>query len=290
MNFLLNYSTGLSWNYQTALWGVGLAALVGERVGNWTAAFQEYVGATGVGWFTPQDPLVPAVLMVSHPQGVSIGVEGTRNLSQWMSYVVTANMRSFPNVPGLVFSPFALAGEAVYLTVRSQVQAGTPLVLAGNSLGGAAAAIAARLLARDGYPIRGVFCYGTPRVGDWDFLQGYTLPAFHCYDWADVVTRMPLDGFASLGAALDVGLRVDRCFNVGAPVQVGDPDILPSPAGLRRSFFELLRGHVQEAVSYHFATAYCRKLYDPIQRVANEPLGGLLGPLFQLGYLVPRAA
>ena len=47
------------------------------------------------------------------------------------------------------------------------------VILAGHSLGGALATLVADLLARDGIAVMGVYTFGSPRVGNWEFARQY---------------------------------------------------------------------------------------------------------------------
>ena len=97
--------------------------------------------------------------------------------------------------PGLVHYGFCRAVDAVYPTVRSLLS-GFPRELriwvTGHSLGGAMASLVAQRLAVDGYPVRAVYTYGSPRAGDRKFRDAYRLPNFRFVNDNDLVPHLPL--------------------------------------------------------------------------------------------------
>jgi pimeloyl-ACP methyl ester carboxylesterase len=67
--------------------------------------------------------------------------------------------------------------------------------LTGHSLGAALAQLAALRLSRAGYRVHRVYTFGTPRIGDKDFVADYdrrlSEQSFPHVNWRDVVTRVP---------------------------------------------------------------------------------------------------
>jgi triacylglycerol lipase len=59
---------------------------------------------------------------------------------------------------------------------------------AGHSLGAALATLAALRYGQ----VRGLYTYGSPRVGDGDFKQAFSIPTYRFVNHDDVVTRVPL--------------------------------------------------------------------------------------------------
>ena len=62
----------------------------------------------------------------------------------------------------------------------------------GHSLGGAMASLVAQRLAIDGYPVRAVYTYGSPRAGDRKFRDAYRLPNYRFVNDNDLVPHLPL--------------------------------------------------------------------------------------------------
>src|SRR5262249_21160400 len=73
---------------------------------------------------------------------------------------------------------FAAAGGGVRARVWAGLAAAPakPLWIAGHSLGGALAVLAARDLALHGFPVLGVHTFGGPRAGDAAFAAGWSVP------------------------------------------------------------------------------------------------------------------
>jgi hypothetical protein len=67
---------------------------------------------------------------------------------------------------------------ALHREIPAVQRATTPVVVTGHSLGGALATIAAYELSLAGYLVRGVFTFGSPRVGNLvSALEGLAVPA-----------------------------------------------------------------------------------------------------------------
>jgi triacylglycerol lipase len=96
--------------------------------------------------------------------------------------------------PGRVHAGFADAVEQVWPEVRRIL--GTPsrtapLWVTGHSLGGAMATLASVRLASEGYKVRAVYTYGSPRVGDRAFHDAYSLANYRFVNDNDLVPHLP---------------------------------------------------------------------------------------------------
>ena len=96
--------------------------------------------------------------------------------------------------PGRVHCGFAEAVEQVWPQVRQLL--GTPsrtgaLWLTGHSLGGAMATLASVRLTHEGYKVRTVYTYGSPRAGDRGFHDSYCLPNYRFVNNNDLVPHLP---------------------------------------------------------------------------------------------------
>ena len=66
-----------------------------------------------------------------------------------------------------------------------------PLWITGHSLGGAMATLASVRLASEGYKVRAVYTYGSPRVGDRFFRDSYRLANYRFVNDNDLVPHLP---------------------------------------------------------------------------------------------------
>ncbi|HSU67742.1 MAG TPA: lipase family protein, partial [Tepidisphaeraceae bacterium] len=78
----------------------------------------------------------------------------------------------------------------------------------GHSLGGAMATLAALRLATEGLDVRGVYTFGSPRVGNDEFYAKYSVPHYRLVNNNDVVPHVPLETTL-------VGLRLFTYKHVG---------------------------------------------------------------------------
>ena len=95
---------------------------------------------------------------------------------------------------GNIHSGFKQAYEEVAMEIQSDLDqaayANKPLFITGHSLGGALATIAAKQLIHAG-GIASCYTYGSPRVGDEDWISNIKTPLYRLVNAADCVTMMP---------------------------------------------------------------------------------------------------
>ncbi len=123
-----------------------------------------------------------------------VAFRGTETIGNALTDVKTALIRH-GLFPGLVHLGFAYAADAVYPTVRVLVTAlgrGLPIWVTGHSLGGAMATLVAHRLSVEGFPVRAVYTYGSPRPGDRNFRDAYRLPNYRFVNDNDLVPHLPL--------------------------------------------------------------------------------------------------
>ena len=123
-----------------------------------------------------------------------VAFRGTVSIGNALTDVETALIRH-DIFPGLVHLGFARAAEAVYPTVRALLTAldrDLPIWVTGHSLGGAMATLVAHRLAHEGFPVRAVYTYGSPRPGDRNFRDAYRLPNYRFVNDNDLVPHLPL--------------------------------------------------------------------------------------------------
>ena len=115
---------------------------------------------------------------------------------------------------GRVHKGFKAALDSVWPELNSQLLGlshGASVWFAGHSLGGALATLAAERF----HGVRGVYTFGSPRVGDKTFRNHYQANAYRFRNNSDLVTRIPLRGiYTHVGAVryIDHGGRVHSRF------------------------------------------------------------------------------
>jgi triacylglycerol lipase len=127
--------------------------------------------------------LDPVILLV---------LRGTQNLDNWLTDADTPLVSRAP-YPGRVHLGFARAVDQVWPEVRKLLAAlpKRPVWVTGHSLGGALATLAALRLVQDGYEVRGVYTYGSPRVGNRFFHSFYNQTNYRFVNNDDVVPHLP---------------------------------------------------------------------------------------------------
>jgi triacylglycerol lipase len=95
---------------------------------------------------------------------------------------------------GRIHSGFKMAYEKVDQEIQKalnkQKYAEMPLFITGHSLGGALATIAAKRLSHSA-GIAACYTYGSPRVGDEDWIAEFKTPVYRLVNAADCVTMLP---------------------------------------------------------------------------------------------------
>ena len=98
---------------------------------------------------------------------------------------------------GNVHSGFKKAYEEISLTIESEINdekySGIPLFITGHSLGGALATIAAKKLKHKA-GVAACYTYGSPRVGDEEWIRNIKTPIYRLVNAADSVTMLPPGG------------------------------------------------------------------------------------------------
>lgn len=124
-----------------------------------------------------------------------------RGTSGFKNFLSDGNIRRVrPDwASGMVHSGFKNALDTVWPQITSRL--GPPAAqqkdvwLTGHSLGAALAQLAALRLTRAGYRVHRVYTFGTPRIGDQDFVADYdrrlSVQSFPHVNARDVVTRVP---------------------------------------------------------------------------------------------------
>jgi hypothetical protein len=167
-------------------------------------------------------------------------------------------------------SGFQAAADALQPEIRQAIersrQSGRPLFIAGHSLGGALAALAAKFAVSEGAKPRAVYVFGMPRVGGQEFQAAYNKSlgpvTFRFVHGLDIVARVPMStlGFRHIG-------RVTQC---GSGKKFGPyarfSDIGTDDPKFSGAFRDFVDSGVQKLLS---------------GRLHSPPGPGVFGPLFK---------
>jgi hypothetical protein len=127
------------------------------------------------------------------PNVMVLAFRGTKNTENFLTDAETPLVRT-ATYPGLVHLGFSTAIEEVWEEVRRLLGAAChalPICVTGHSLGGAMATLASVRLTREGYTVRSVYTYGSPRVGDRVFRDAYDLLNYRFVNDNDLVPHLP---------------------------------------------------------------------------------------------------
>ena len=133
-------------------------------------------------------------ILVGNDERLILAFRGTETDS-FRDIKTDAKAVSVPDATGRAHKGFIEAYEEVAADIEkflssSKSCAGRPLYLTGHSLGGALATIAARKIQYAG-GIAACFTFGSPRVGDENWLDGMKTPLYRIVNAADAVTMLP---------------------------------------------------------------------------------------------------
>ncbi len=133
-------------------------------------------------------------ILVGNDQRLVLAFRGTETDS-FQDIKTDAKANSVPDVSGRVHQGFIEAYDEVAEDIEKflgskESFAALPLFLTGHSLGGALATIAARKMQHAG-GIAACFTFGSPRVGDENWVDGLKTPLYRVVNAADAVTMLP---------------------------------------------------------------------------------------------------
>ncbi len=123
-----------------------------------------------------------------------VAFRGTASIGNALTDVEAALIRH-DIFPGLIHFGFARAAETVYPTVRAlltDLDRRLPILVTGHSLGGAMATLVSHRLVHEGFPVRAVYTYGSPRAGNRIFHDAYRLPNYRFVNDNDLVPHLPM--------------------------------------------------------------------------------------------------
>jgi triacylglycerol lipase len=154
---------------------------------------------------------------------------------------------------GGVHNGFKRALDAVWPQITSTL--GPPAAqqkeiwLTGHSLGAALAQLAALRLTRAGYRVHGVYTFGTPRIGDKDFVADYDrrlgAQSFPHVNARDVVTRVPP---TALGFHAAAGAKIRAFTGSGHEMKLQDAE--PSDSGAPDDWRSRVRRSIDKTTAF----------------------------------------
>jgi triacylglycerol lipase len=121
-----------------------------------------------------------------------LAFRGTDSIDNWLTDGQYAQVDD-PSYPGKVHRGFAAAMAALWPALAPLLPAAGRVWVAGHSLGGALATLAAVRLLSAGYAVPAVYTFGSPRVGDLDFFHGYQALTYRVVNNDDIVTHVPTE-------------------------------------------------------------------------------------------------
>jgi hypothetical protein len=205
-------------------------------------------------------------LIGERPDAILLAFAGTDPVV-WETLVTDINIRPRPDIDTHAGFQAALNGASLEVdqAIQRSRRANKPLFIAGHSLGGALAALAAQYAAAKGASPRAVYAFGMPRTGGDRFQTSYNAMlgaiTFRLVHALDVVARVPMSkiGFRHVGRVLQC--QAGQQFN---------PTALSADVSNEPEFYE---GAVQALVSRIGA------LFSG--RILSPPGPGTFGPLLK---------
>jgi triacylglycerol lipase len=170
--YYLAYASNFAYEQDVGVWADKLG--LGNNVEFFTCGqFHGFVGAIG--------------------KSVLLAFRGTQSVANCLTDM-EASLVSRPQYPGKVHSGFAKAVDEVLPSVQKLLPPSSRTAsvwITGHSLGGAMATLTSVRLAKAGYPVRAVYTYGSPRIGDRFFRRNYHLPNYRFVCDNDLVPHLP---------------------------------------------------------------------------------------------------
>jgi hypothetical protein len=140
--------------------------------------------------------------VISAPDALVLAFRGTQVDDFWSSvldFSIDAQFLPLPDSHGnLVHAGFLHGLDEIWGKVSAhllaeQARHARPLWITGHSLGAALATIAANRCGDDArFGLRGMYTYGSPRVGDRGFGERIRVPVFRFRNDSDIVPQLPL--------------------------------------------------------------------------------------------------
>ena len=133
-------------------------------------------------------------ILISYDESVVLAFRGTESTSlKDIKADLDARTTQY-ETGGKVHRGFKKAFEEIYLDICEELNKDTlkdkPLFITGHSLGGALATVATKKLSHKG-GIAACYTFGSPRVGDEEWIAGIKTPIYRLVNAADGVTMLP---------------------------------------------------------------------------------------------------
>jgi triacylglycerol lipase len=181
-----------------------------------------------------------------------LAFRGTHSIADWLTDLCIDQVR-VPGIDGMVHRGFhdrffAFWDRAGDVTIDPAA----PLFLTGHSLGGAVATIAARLLApvRTGPTV--LYTFGSPRVGDPDFVSGFHTDHWRVTNHADIVPHCP----GNVDLAVSGLVRYQHC---GSNAHIGRDGSIKLGVGIGEALEDFVFG-ARHAIDDHGIGVYLARL------------------------------
>ena len=132
------------------------------------------------------------------------------DLSNWLTDDCVVQKRDSA-YPGMVHTGFAQTMYSIWPLINAKLPtpvAGRRVWVTGHSLGAAMATLAALRIEAAGFNAISLYTYGSPRVGNPDFYQAYSVPHYRFVNNCDIVPHVPLEGML-------IGVRPYTYMHVG---------------------------------------------------------------------------
>lgn len=205
---------------------------------------------------------------------------GIDSLKNWLS---NDNVVQIPAAGGgVVHKGFANALQSVWQEVRAALPkpaAGQTLWVTGHSLGGALATLAGAQLLAEGFPVAAVYTYGSPRVGNAVFAEGYQPTYYRLVHNLDIVPHVPLGQplahirtsflnyqhtgtlkYLSPDGLRDEGPSDQDVFRQGLRLHLLPPQVLFPVVATLDEFFQRLMPLMPTGVADHAINTYIQAL------------------------------
>lgn len=113
-----------------------------------------------------------------HPRFALLAFRGSTTTQDWLTDFKFMQLKTKKTgLPGRVHRGFHTALDGSWESIRGElaraVEDGLPIWIAGHSLGGGLAQLAAMRAAEEGIPPAGVYAFAAPKVGDPSFVEAY---------------------------------------------------------------------------------------------------------------------